>query len=84
MIITSCMDKVSRVWVETILPDDGLDDMEQIDPECAPSDPKRYTHRHKKRFLRRLSKIRSDGAPTVMSTDTLSVFVMFFVANISF
>lgn len=57
MLVTSCLDNVCRLWVETILPDDGLVDLEQFDPNAS-VDPKFHTHRHKKRFLQRLKTIR--------------------------
>ena len=57
MLITSCKDNVCRIWAETILPDDGLLDLEQFDPSAS-FDPKFHTHRHKKRFLQRLKTIR--------------------------
>nr|XP_022328939.1 dmX-like protein 2 isoform X8 [Crassostrea virginica] len=56
MLVTSCLDNVCRLWVETILPDDGLVDLEQFDPNAS-VDPKFHTHRHKKRFLQRLKTI---------------------------
>lgn len=57
MLVTSCTDNVCRLWVETILPDDGLVDLEQFDPSSS-FDPKFHTHRHKKRFMQRLKTIR--------------------------
>ena len=57
MLITSCRDNVCRIWSETILPDDGLLDLEQFDPSMS-FDPKFHTHRHKKRFMQRLKTIR--------------------------
>lgn len=62
MLVTSCLDNVCRLWVETILPDDGLVDLEQFDPNAS-VDPKFHTHRHKKRFLQRLKTIRYRDAP---------------------
>ncbi|KAJ8305006.1 hypothetical protein KUTeg_018589 [Tegillarca granosa] len=57
MLVTSCIDNVCRLWCETILPDDGLVDLEQFDPN-ATLDPKFHSHRHKKRFIQRLKTIR--------------------------
>ena len=62
MLVTSCMDNVSRIWVETILPDDGLVDFDQFDPSVS-HDPKHHTQRHKKRFVQRLKTIRSAPSP---------------------
>lgn len=57
MLVTSCEDNVCRIFVETILPDAGLLDLEQFDP-AASSEPKYHTQRHKKRFVQRLKTIR--------------------------
>ncbi|KAK6180445.1 hypothetical protein SNE40_012599 [Patella caerulea] len=57
MLVTSCLDNVCRVWCETILPDDGLLDLEQFDPSTS-LDSKFTTSRHKKRFIQRLKTIR--------------------------
>ncbi|XP_071118494.1 dmX-like protein 2 isoform X1 [Haliotis cracherodii] len=80
MLVTSCLDNVCRIWCETILPDDGLLDLEQFDPS-GQLDPKFHTHRHKKRFLQRLKTIRHAihkrkkhpkyGPDTVMSMTSL-------------
>ncbi|XP_052281684.1 dmX-like protein 2 isoform X4 [Dreissena polymorpha] len=56
MLITACRDHVCRIWCETILPDDGLVDLEQFDPSST-YDPKFHMHRHKKRFMQRLKTI---------------------------
>lgn len=57
MLVTSCKDNVCRIWSETILPDDGLVDLDQFDP-VATQDPRYHTRRHKKRFMQRLKTIR--------------------------
>ena len=57
MLVTSCEDNVCRIFVETILPDAGLVDLEQFDPAMT-LDPKYHTQRHKKRFVHRLKTIR--------------------------
>ncbi|PVD19781.1 hypothetical protein C0Q70_20272 [Pomacea canaliculata] len=80
MLVTSCLDNVCRIWVETILPDDGLVDLEQVEPSLS-HDIKHHAHRHKKRFLQRLRTIRHAihkrrkhkyGPETVMSTNALN------------
>lgn len=58
MLVTSCEDNVCRIFVETILPDAGLLDLEQFDPAAAASEPKYHTQRHKKRFVQRIKTIR--------------------------
>lgn len=57
MLVTSCLDNVCRIWVETILPDDGLVEMEQFDPSLM-ADSKQRANRHKNRFIQRLKTIR--------------------------
>ncbi|XP_033750320.1 dmX-like protein 2 [Pecten maximus] len=81
MLVTSCADNVCRLWCETILPDDGLVDLEQFDPATT-SERKFHTHRHKKRFMQRLKTIRHAihkrrkhhkfGPDTLMSMANLS------------
>uniref|UniRef100_A0A0A9WH85 DmX-like protein 2 n=1 Tax=Lygus hesperus TaxID=30085 RepID=A0A0A9WH85_LYGHE len=58
MLVTSCRDNICRVWVETVLPDDGLVNMNQFDPTAA-QNPKFRTHRHKHRFMQRLKHMKT-------------------------
>ncbi|GLH09345.1 Rabconnectin, partial [Gryllus bimaculatus] len=58
MLVTSCRDNICRVWVETVLPEDGLVNMNQFDPR-ATQNPKFRTHRHKHRFLQRLRHMKT-------------------------
>ncbi|XP_059484944.1 dmX-like protein 2 [Neocloeon triangulifer] len=58
MLITSCRDNICRIWVETVLPDDGLVNMSQFDPLAA-QNPKFRTHRHKHRFMQRLKHMKT-------------------------
>nr|CAD7199842.1 unnamed protein product [Timema douglasi] len=58
MLVTSCRDNICRVWVETVLPDDGLVNMSQFDP-LASQNPKFRTHRHKHRFMQRLKHMKT-------------------------
>ena len=58
MLVTSCRDNICRIWVETVLPDDGLVNMNQFDP-LATQNPKFRTHRHKHRFMQRLKHMKS-------------------------
>lgn len=57
MLVTSCRDNICRIWVETVLPDDGLVNMHQFDPLAA-HNPKFRTHRHKHRFMQRLKHMK--------------------------
>ncbi|XP_075227186.1 rabconnectin-3 alpha isoform X2 [Lycorma delicatula] len=58
MLVTSCRDNICRIWVETVLPDDGLVNMHQFDPLAA-HNPKFRTHRHKHRFMQRLKHMKT-------------------------
>ncbi|XP_075155148.1 rabconnectin-3 alpha [Haematobia irritans] len=58
MIVTSCLDNICRIWIETVLPDDGLINMSQFDP-LATQNPKFRTHRHKHRFMQRLKHMKT-------------------------
>ena len=35
MLVTNCQDNISRVWCETVLPDDGLISLQQLDPAAS-------------------------------------------------
>lgn len=35
MLVTNCEDNISRLWCETVLPDDGLVSLTQIDPAAT-------------------------------------------------
>ncbi|EDW86373.1 uncharacterized protein Dwil_GK17684 [Drosophila willistoni] len=58
MLVTSCLDNICRIWIETVLPDDGLVNMTQFDP-LASQNPKFRTHRHKHRFMQRLKHMKT-------------------------
>ena len=58
MLVSSCRDNICRVWVETILPDDGLLAVNQIDPVAA-QNPRFRTHRHKHRLMSRLKHMKA-------------------------
>ncbi|XP_045469484.1 dmX-like protein 2 isoform X5 [Harmonia axyridis] len=57
MLVTSCKDNICRLWVETVLPEDGLVNLSQLDPQA--NHPKFRTHRHKHRFLMRLKHMKT-------------------------
>lgn len=46
-----------RLWVETVLPEDGLVNLSQLDPQAH--HPKFRTHRHKHRFMQRLKHMKT-------------------------
>ena len=50
-------DNICRVWSETLLPDDGMICMQQLDP-AASQDPHFRAHRQKQRFIQRLKHMR--------------------------
>ncbi|KRT81148.1 WD40 domain-containing protein [Oryctes borbonicus] len=56
MLVTSCKDNICRLWVETVLPEDGLVNLSQLDPQAH--HPKYRTHRHKHRFMQRLKHMK--------------------------
>lgn len=60
MLVTSCEDSICRLWVETVLPDDGLVNMNNFDPLAA-QNPRFRTHRHKHKFMQRLKHMRYDS-----------------------
>ena len=55
------MDNICRIWSETILPEDGLISMTQLDPNAA-QDTKFRTHRQKARFVQRFRHMRQSFA----------------------
>ncbi|XP_042889042.1 dmX-like protein 2 isoform X6 [Penaeus japonicus] len=58
MLVTSCRDNICRIWVETVLPDDGLVSLHHLDPVAA-QNPRFRTHRHKHRFMQRLKHMKA-------------------------
>ena len=57
MLVTSCLDNICRLWCETLLPEDGIVCMSQLDPAAA-KDSKFRTHRQKARFIQRFRHMR--------------------------
>ena len=57
ILVTNCRDNICRIWSETLLPDDGLICMQQLDPAAA-QDPHFRAHRQKQRFIQRLKHMR--------------------------
>ncbi|CAG0879086.1 unnamed protein product [Darwinula stevensoni] len=58
VLVTSCKDNICRIWVETQLPDDGLVNIQQLDP-YAGHNPKLRNHRQKHRFMQRLKHMKT-------------------------
>lgn len=57
LLVTSCLDNICRLWSETLLPEDGVVSMTQLDPNAA-KDCKFRTHRQKARFIQRFRHMR--------------------------
>ena len=65
MLITSCRDNISRIWCETVLPEDGLVDVQQLDSGGSTS--LHHTNRHKNRLLQKIHHVRSESACDVFT-----------------
>ena len=57
VLMTWSSDNICRLWSETVLPDDGLVDVQQFDLKVL-QDPKLNATRHKNKFVHKLSHIR--------------------------
>ncbi|XP_022257757.1 dmX-like protein 2 isoform X5 [Limulus polyphemus] len=58
MLVTSCRDNICRLWVQTLLPDDGLINLQQIET-LASQTPRLHTQRHRQRIMQRLKHMKS-------------------------
>lgn len=63
-LITSCKDNIARIWVQTLLPDDGLVNFNQLKNSVNPSDlvpgaPRVHSQRHGQKLLRRLKRMKA-------------------------
>ena len=63
---TSCKDNICRIWLETIIPDDGL-------LHCNDGEEPNYiamakSARHKRKLLNKLHKMRLTNATTTRTT----------------
>lgn len=59
MLVTSCKDNICRIWVQTLLPDDGMVNFSQIEELATGTIPRTQTQRHRQRLLQRIKEIRS-------------------------
>lgn len=59
MLVTSCRDNICRLWVQTLLPDDGLVNFNQIEGLANHVTPKSQTHRHRQKLMQRLKHMKS-------------------------
>ncbi|XP_022241502.1 dmX-like protein 2 isoform X2 [Limulus polyphemus] len=58
MLVTSCRDNICRLWVQTLLPDDGLINLQQIEA-LANQAPRLQTQKHRQRIMQRLKHMKS-------------------------
>ncbi|CAM1299293.1 DMXL1 (predicted), partial [Pycnogonum litorale] len=58
MLVTSCKDNICRIWVQTILPDDGLINLNQFEPIIS-QNPKLRAQKHKQKIMQRLKHMKS-------------------------
>ncbi|KAG1687719.1 DmX-like protein 2 [Nymphon striatum] len=58
MLVTSCKDNICRIWVRSILPDDGLININQLEP-ILNQNPKLRTHKHKLKMVQRVKHMKS-------------------------
>lgn len=59
MLVTSCRDNICRLWVQTLLPDDGLVNFTQIESLSNHAVPRNQTQRHRQKLLQRLKHMKS-------------------------
>lgn len=66
ILITSCKDNIARIWVQTLLPDDGLVNFNQLkgnncEEDLVPGAPRvqTQTQRHRQKLLRRLKRMKA-------------------------
>ena len=59
MLVTSCRDNICRLWVQTLLPDDGLVNVSQIENLSNQTIPRNLTHRHSQKILQKLKHMKS-------------------------
>ena len=71
MLVTSCLDNICRIWSETILPEDGIVSMSQLDPNAA-HNSKFRTHRQKARFVQRFRHMRQSFAARRVVKESVS------------
>lgn len=58
ILITASADKICRIWVQTVLPDDGLLNISHLNSSSM-SNSKFRTHRQRHRFLQRIKHIKA-------------------------
>jgi hypothetical protein len=59
MLVTSCRDNICRLWVQTLLPEDGLVNFTQIEALSNYVIPRAQTQRHRQKIMQRLKHMKS-------------------------
>jgi len=59
MLVTSCCDNICRLWVQTLLPEDGLVNFSQIEGLSNYVIPRAQTQRHRQKIMQRLKQMKS-------------------------
>lgn len=57
MLVTSCRDNICRIWVQTLIPEDGLVDLQQIE-NIANQNLRIQTQRHRRKIMQRLKHMK--------------------------
>jgi len=59
MLVTSCKDNISRLWVQTLLPEDGLVNFNSIEGLEQNTVPRVHTTRHRQKIMQRLKHMKT-------------------------
>lgn len=59
MLVTSCRDNICRLWIQTLLPEDGLVNVSQLDGVSNLVAPRSQTTRHRQKLLQRFKHMKS-------------------------
>lgn len=59
MLVTSCRDNICRLWVQTLLPEDGLVNVSHLEGVNTDVNTRMQTQRHRQKILTRLKHIKT-------------------------
>lgn len=59
MLVTSCRDNICRLWVQTLLPEDGLVNLSQLEGLSNYVVPRAQTQRHRQKIMQRIKQMKS-------------------------
>ncbi len=59
MLVTSCRDNICRLWVQTLLPEDGLVNVSQLEGVGSLVTPREQTARHRAKLMARFRHMKS-------------------------